>query len=699
MSKQYPGGLITKSPVTPSGPYTTDTASGIWTLDQQAYWAKLGQWPTAGNLPKDAQFNYVTMLLHGDGTNGAQNNTFLDSSTNNFTITRYGNATQGSFSPYGSNWSNYFDGSSSFSLSNNTALDMGTGNFTLEFWVFSTDASIDSQYRRFVVTGTNSTSAIQVGHIGSTSGIVAYTADDAALTITGTTNVLNTWAHIAVVRQSGTVKLYVNGVSEGTPITDSNSKTTSNFNIGRYPALSGYLKGNISNIRLVKGTAVYTSNFTPSTTPLTAISGTSLLTCQSNRFIDNSANAFTLTTNGTPSVQRFNPFGASTAYSTSVIGGSVYYDGSGDSLSTPASSANIPQSGDDYTVEAWIYLNSQGSVTSIYSGSTTGYFAWRSVGRFEFVSGALELRLTYTYPLSRWCHVAVTRQSGTVRMFVDGVLTSPTVSSGTVTGNTDVLITGSTYYFGSYTDSTSGPFYGYISNFRIVKGTAVYTATFTPPTAPLTAVTNTSILLNNTNAGIFDNAMMNDLETVGNAQISTSVVKYGTGSMAFDGTGDWLTSNAPANLNAFGTGNFTIEGWFYLNTTASQQVFLDFRAGPSDVAGALYADGANIAWYVSGANRISGGSLSTSTWYHIALCRSGTSTKLFLNGSQVGSTYTDTNNYICPSGRPYLGALSDGTGTLYLNGYMDDIRITKGYARYTATFTPPTAAFPNIGPT
>ena len=60
--------------------------------------------------PSDPQFDYVTLLLNGDGTNGAQNNTFLDSSTNAFTITRNGNTTQGSFSPYGSLWSNYLNG-------------------------------------------------------------------------------------------------------------------------------------------------------------------------------------------------------------------------------------------------------------------------------------------------------------------------------------------------------------------------------------------------------------------------------------------------------------------------------------------------------------------------------------------------------------------------------------------------------------
>ena len=135
MSKQFPGGIISKTPITPSGPYETSTASGIWTLDQQAYWRKLNQWPIAGNPAPDAQFNYVTMLLHGDGTNGAQNNTFLDSSANNFTITRNGNTTQGSFSPYGSNWSNYFGGSANYlQTASSTALQLGTGDFTIEFW-------------------------------------------------------------------------------------------------------------------------------------------------------------------------------------------------------------------------------------------------------------------------------------------------------------------------------------------------------------------------------------------------------------------------------------------------------------------------------------------------------------------------------------------------------------------------------------
>ena len=138
MSDRYPGGIITKTPVTPSGSYAESSASGVWTLEQQAYWKAQGLWPNANNpTPNDPYFQYVTSLLHGDGTNGGQNNTFLDSSSNAFTITRNGNTTQGSFSPYGSNWGNYFDGTGDYlTIANNAALQFGTGDFTVEGWFY-----------------------------------------------------------------------------------------------------------------------------------------------------------------------------------------------------------------------------------------------------------------------------------------------------------------------------------------------------------------------------------------------------------------------------------------------------------------------------------------------------------------------------------------------------------------------------------
>ena len=94
----------------------------------------------AGGGEKDPDFNQTVLLLHGDGTNGAQNNTFLDSSTNNFTITRNGNTTQGTFSPFSLSdgyWSNFFDGTNDrLTIADNVVLRPGTGNFTIEAWVY-----------------------------------------------------------------------------------------------------------------------------------------------------------------------------------------------------------------------------------------------------------------------------------------------------------------------------------------------------------------------------------------------------------------------------------------------------------------------------------------------------------------------------------------------------------------------------------
>jgi hypothetical protein len=199
-----------------------------------------------------------------------------------------------------------------------------------------------------------------------------------------------------------------------------------------------------------------------------------------------------------------------------------------------------------------------------------------------------------------------------------------------------------------------------------------------------------------TNGAIFDNAMINDLETAGNAQISTSVKKYGTGSLAFDGTGDYLVSNSPTtDLYAFGSGNFTIEFWLYLNSVSGYIVPYDGRAsGANSTTPTIYLNSSTLSYYANGADRITGSSLSTGQWYHIAVARSGTSTKLFINGTQSGSTYTDSITYTNTINRPIIGGDGNAPNTNLVNGYIDDLRITKGYARYTSNFTAPTSAFP-----
>ena len=258
---------------------------------------------------------------------------------------------------------------------------------------------------------------------------------------------------------------------------------------------------------------------------------------------------------------------------------------------------------------------------------------------------------------------------------------------------------------GSSNQNTPAALHGYISDLRVVSS-ALYTASFTVNTTPLTAVSGTNLLLSATNAGILDNAEMNNLETVGNAQISTSVKKYGSGSMYFDGVSPYSYLKGNANLSqgvAFGTGDFTVECWVYLTTTASDSVIIDTRPGANTANYFLFylwtnagAQQPTIAWYSPNSYKLStGGSVSANTWTHIAVTRSSGNIRSFKDGI-LQQTAADTITYANPGAPyPYIGA-AYGVGVDSFKGYVDGLRITKGNARYTANFTPSITAFENL---
>jgi hypothetical protein len=287
-----------------------------------------------------------------------------------------------------------------------------------------------------------------------------------------------------------------------------------------------------------------------------------------------------------------------------------------------------------------------------------------------------------------WNHIAVTRSGSSATVYVNGIGTTGAMAT------TDNVNAGATLKIGADNDG-SVAVRGYISDFRIVKGTRVYTSNFTPPTAPLTAIANTSILLNYTNAGIIDNAMMNNLETVGNAQISTTQSKFGGGSMYFDGTGDWLFM-PPNSNNDLGTGNFTIEMWIYptaaLNTfrmlmakaTNTDETYISLSAGGT--GGQLDVYGGSIVFNLNN-------SISLNTWAHLAIVRVGNTWTAYVNGTSLGSNTSSLAFNLSGIYGTYIGRYGQNPAHEW-NGYIDDLRITKGYARYTSNFTPPTTALP-----
>jgi hypothetical protein len=179
----------------------------------------------------------------------------------------------------------------------------------------------------------------------------------------------------------------------------------------------------------------------------------------------------------------------------------------------------------------------------------------------------------------------------------------------------------------------------------------------------------------------------------GNAKLSTAEKKFGTASLALDGTGDYASVATNSDFG-YGTEDFTIEMWVYRTVSGITQVLLDQRtANPTNYAPVIFINTSNALQYNDGAASVITGATTVplNAWSHVALSRNGTSTRLFLNGVQQGSTYTDTRNYIATP--LTIGARFNNIQNF--TGYIDDLRISKGVARYTSNFTAPTAALTN----
>jgi len=629
----------------------------------------------------DPYFPYVPLLLDTTSTNGQQNNTFLDSSTNNFTITRNGTPTQGSVTPYWpvGQWSNFFS-SSYLSVADSASLRFGAANFTIEAWVYRT------------ASGTTHTiaakgAATPTGWVFQVSSADKLVFIDTSTSITGATSLAaNTWYYVAVVRAgtgSNQTTLYVNGASDGTGTSATTFSQTNAMRIGTDRSAANGFAGYISNLRLSNTNLTISS--TP-TTPLTASGSTIFLSCGYNRFVDGSSLTSAITVgSGTPSVQAFQPFSPTASYTTALYGGSGYFNGSSDYLSLTNSASLNPGTG-NFTFEFWVYFNAltQGN---IYDGTNNGVAtALNASSQFAFAQSnvAFLLNDTVAAVTGQWYHIAISRSGTTLSLFKNGTRVATATNSTNFVSSTANRIgwNGASAYLN-----------GYVSNLRfIVGGTPVYDptqTTITVPTSPVSA--SATLLVNGTNAGIYDAAVQNNQITVGDAQASTTQYKWSPTSMKFDGTGDWLTSVDSPQLQLL-SGDFTIEGWVYLSATGVAYGIIS--KGTASTGWSVNVTSGNKLQFSYTASNLTGAtSLSSATWYYFAVVRSGSATgnlKIYINGTleaTSGGAVTDNFNQ---TNILYVGA--SRTGTTPLNGYLQDVRITKGFAR-TVTTTP-TAAFP-----
>jgi hypothetical protein len=477
-------------------------------------------------------------------------------------------------------------------------------------------------------------------------------------------------------------------VSKGSVSSSATISPTAGITIGAtgHNPGSERFNGYISNVRLVKGTCLYTSTFTPSTTELTAITGTTILACQSNGFKDNSENNWTFTVSGTVSVKKFSPFNGTAEYGTTTHGGSLYFDAS--TYYTLPYNAAFGAGTGDFTLEAWVYpTSSAGNMAVVDGGNGSGGRA--STGHFIYFQDAMQAtyftnggnQITGAAIVANvWTHIAVVRSSGSTKMYINGTQSGSTYTDSTNYGTQQP-------YIGRNSDSNGNLWTGYISGLRFVKGTGVYTTTFTPPTAPSTAISGTSYLLNGSNAGIIDQTGMSSFVNQGTtAKITTANKKYGSGSMSFTASnGDYFTYSHPI---PFPTA-FTIELWFYPTISQSDKYLFCGQASPMiNINGTMGLGFAHQGAFVA---YTSANYITTNTWYHLAYVREGlgsNQTKLYLNGT-VALMGTESATFD-GGGITAIGAGDNGTQVF--TGYIDDLRITY-YPRYTTTFTPPSAAF------
>jgi len=435
----------------------------------------------------------------------------------------------------------------------------------------------------------------------------------------------------------------------------------------------------------------------------------SLLLPFDGSFNDASNNNFTVTANGNVQISS----------AQSKFGGSSAYFNGNDYLVINENSAFNLGDGSNYTVEMWVNMTSfqgqadaprvisfQNSSSSwgllIDPGNSNGNLVWNNYG-----TSSGDIIANNAITLNTWSHIALVKNGSRVSLYIDGTERGfRTDTNAMPNGNTRVTIAGSTVQFAYQV------FYGYIDDLRITKGVARYTSNFTPPDklsiksgklniqgGGIDPFFNNVSLLLPMDTSFADFSKNNfTLTANGNVQISSAQSKFGGGSASIGGNQSSYITAPNSNVFQLAGTDWTIEFWVFWSDVTGEQTILEHFTG-SEGPGWTFSKLSNnsLEIYSNYTPLNFNTSVDNNTWYHIAITRTGGIVRTFLNGSLTNSETKDFDN---SSNLLYIGRRNvegfNAASQHSLNGYIDDLRITKGVARYTANFTPPGPLF-NIG--
>lgn len=572
-----------------------------------------------------------------------------------------------------------------------------SGTFVIEGWFKADDATSNSNWAissadsggRFLF-GINTSSATNFGNENNI-GL-------------GDTD----WHHIAIVCDAGTKRLYIDGKYKQATTGGNTDWYTANtgfstlhlgqFNAGDNNDFRGHIQDfrvTIGSNRGYTGTNTSTANFTlPQSIveSFAAVVSRGVLNVYGDTQVDTSKKVF-----GT---------------------GSALFDGAGDYIEFIPTNDYSLYTG-NFTIECWFLAEADtGQATGTIASNRSGGYgardymilyrnydnkinvpfkAWDpATSTVQDVLGGLSAVVTN----NTWNHVAFGYDGSRYSCWLNG--TRFDTDTANASGQE---IDFENFWIGAQ-DNGSDPFNagngnGQIDEFRVslVDRYGVNNSSITVPTSAFTNDSDTLLLLHMDGADgsttFKDDGPRTAVSVTayGNAQVDTAQSKFGGASALFDGSGDYLDADSLGSIAGSGE-DFTIEGYFRWASTSGGQGLMSDRpptsSGYTTNNFYLEKNSSNTLFFgFSGGGDITGtSSVTTNTWYHIAVVRYSGTTKLYLNGTQTGSTLS------------YTGAVGDGDISIgavvgqYMNGHIDEVRISDT-ARYTANFTTPTSAFTN----
>jgi len=496
---------------------------------------------------------------------------------------------------------------------------------------------------------------------------------------------------------------------------------------------------------------------------------------------------------------------------TSENTGSVGFDGTGDYLEISPNNGDLDFTNNSYTIETWLYpIASGGNNFNIFYNKGVDFQCyWKSnTNKIEVYADSngtsnYDILNTLNTPTGsvvsgQWTHVAIVRNGNIFQIYLNGIASGSSITSSASIGSNSYNAT-----IGDYKPNLSNyEFNGYISNFRIIKGRALYTENFTPPTEELEVVDGTVLLccqsaINTTeektgkvitaigdrssaglgvtatdspigvstvNPGLtkkvdavlgpvlqgdlkfnsqnfivlqkgtssqvgvlrdtqdvvgpdrawYDNLVLampfneatglRDVSsrnrnpgyggTTNNVSISSTISKYYGSSAYFDGTGDYIEIAGIGSDFYFGSENFTIEGWINPSSVGSNYQTIFTGGYPFQI----YSRNGNIESYFNDSDDTStyiisnllgpSNSVSANVWTHFSVVRNGSTFRCYVNGTSTSSK-TSSSSLALSAKNPTIGGVPYPSPQYYFNGYIQDLRIYKGIAKYTANFTPP----------